>query len=55
MWFAYGIYGVIWLSTSLAVIAGMYFTHNPWCLLALIIPACLRVSTSNDEDDSEKE
>ena len=40
VWFAYA---MAWFSTAIAVSCGMYYTHSAWCLLALLIPACLTV------------
>lgn len=39
----YFAYAMAWISTSMAAIAGLYFTHNPWCLLVLLIPATIRI------------
>ena len=41
VWFAYS---MAWLSTAIAVSFGVYFTHSPWCLWALLIPAFLKVN-----------
>ena len=46
-WFAYA---MIWLSTSVAVSFGVYFTHSAWCLWALLIPACISVSKDKESD-----
>ena len=29
---------VSWIATGVAVSVGIFITHNPWCLLALLIP-----------------
>lgn len=47
VWFAYA---MVWLSTALAAIAGMYFTHSAWCLWALILPACISIKKSGKDD-----
>jgi hypothetical protein len=46
----YVVLSVMWIATSAAVIAGLYFTHSKWCLLALLIPANIRVRTIQTED-----
>lgn len=49
VWFAYA---MAWLSTALAAIAGMYFTHSAWCLWALLLPACISIKTDkNGKED----
>ena len=39
----YFAYAIAWVATAVAVSCGMYYTHSAWCLLALLIPACLKV------------
>lgn len=39
---------VAWMSCALASIWGVYLTGNPWCLLALFIPAI--VYTKSDKE-----
>lgn len=51
MWIAYG---VMWVSTALAACVGVYFTHSPWCLWALLIPACVRISQEKKTEKDEK-
>ena len=51
MWFAYA---MAWISTSAAVIAGVYLTGSAWCLWALFIPAMIRV-THKDGSDNKAE
>lgn len=48
IWFAYA---MMWLSTAIAVSCGIYFTHSGWCLWALLIPACVKVSTDRERGD----
>lgn len=36
-------YAMAWISTSAAVIAGMYFTKSAWCLWAFVLPACIEL------------
>lgn len=50
----YFAYAMAWISTSVAVIAGMYFTHSAWCLWAFILPACTELN-HKDKDDGESE
>lgn len=46
-------YSMAWISTSVAVIAGMYFTKSAWCLWAFILPACIELTHKNkDEEES---
>lgn len=32
---------VAWISTAVAVIFGMKYTHSPWCLWAFLLPTVL--------------
>lgn len=50
-------YAMAWISTSVAVIAGIYFTHSAWCLWAFILPACVELThkSKDDEESEEKE
>lgn len=49
-------YAAAWISTAAAVMAGMYFTHSPWCLWALLFPACISFPNHfKDDEDSEEE
>lgn len=41
-----------WFSSAVAVIGGLYFTHNPWCLLIMILPATIKM-TSNTSDSED--
>lgn len=50
MWFGYG---MAWFSTSLSIIAGMYFTHSARFLWFLLIPACIHVTTKTVNDDAK--
>lgn len=45
----------VWLSSALAISAGLYFTHDIKCLWFLLIPACVRVSMQKDKDEAESE
>lgn len=40
VWFAVG---MMWVSVSAAVIAGMYLTESAWPLLAFILPTAFEV------------
>lgn len=46
-------YGLAWLSTSIATSVGIYYTHSAWCLWALILPACINISSNKDKDTSD--
>ena len=35
----------IWVPSSAAVIAGLYFTRRPICLIGMLIPAFIKVSS----------
>lgn len=48
-------YVVAWISTSAAVIAGMYFTHSAWCLWAFILPACIKLTRSHKDNEESGE
>lgn len=52
MWFAYA---AAWISTSAAVIAGIYLTGSAWCLWALFIPAMIRVTHKDDSNDGKED
>lgn len=51
MWLTYA---SAWIATSAAVIAGIYLTGSAWCLWALFIPAMIRVTHKDDENDEEE-
>lgn len=51
----YFAYAMAWISTSVAVIAGMYFTHSAWCLWAFILPACIKITDKNKDDKESEE
>lgn len=44
IWFAYG---TAWISTAAAAIAGIYFTHSPWCLWVFAFPVCIELQKNN--------
>ncbi len=48
-------YAAAWISAAAAVIAGMYFTHSPWCLWALLFPACIKLEHHFKDDESDEE
>lgn len=52
MWLAYA---AAWISTSAAVIAGIYLTGSAWCLWALFIPAMIRVTHKDASDDKAED
>ena len=45
---------VIWLSVSIAICVGIYFTHDINCLWFFIIPALIRVKTKDEGDEDEE-
>ena len=45
----------VWLSSALAISAGLYFTHDIKCLWFLLIPACVKVSMHKVKDEAEIE
>ena len=45
----------VWLSSALAISAGLYFTAVIKCLWILLIPACVKVSMHKDKDEAESE
>lgn len=51
----YFAYAMACVSTSVAVIAGMYFTHSAWCLWAFILPACIKITHRNKDDEEMEE
>ena len=52
IWFAYA---MAWLSTAIAVSCGIYYTHSAWCLWALFIPACIKVTKDREDEDNNEE
>lgn len=32
---------VVWVATAAAVVAGLYYTNDPRCLWALLVPTCI--------------
>ena len=51
MWLAYAI---MWISVSLTTCFGVYITKSVWCLLVLLLPACIRFSNTSDNKDEDK-
>ena len=46
------IYASAWIATAIAVIFGIRYTNSLW---ALFLPACINISTKEDEEeDSNK-
>lgn len=45
----------VWLSVSLAVIAGIYFTRDMRCLWFLLIAACVRIGIKCDDEEKKDE
>lgn len=43
IWFAYA---TAWLSCSIATIVGLYYTHNVFCLCAMVIPLFIKIQTT---------
>ena len=48
----YFAYAMAWISTSAAVIAGMYFTKSAWCLWAFALPACIELTCKPKDEES---
>lgn len=49
-------YSMEWISTSVATIAGMYFTKSAWCPWASILPAYIGLTRkSKDEEEGGEE
>ena len=46
---------IVWASVAVAVCFAIYYTHNPKCLLAFLIPALLRYNSKNDNEEKEEE
>lgn len=44
-------YVLIWVSVSISISIGIYFTHDLKCLWFLIIPALIRIKTEEDKDE----
>ena len=44
----------IWGSTALAIGVAIYFTHDMRCLWFLLIPACVRIKTNEDNTKTEE-
>lgn len=47
-------YASAWIATSIAVIFAIKYTGSAWCLWALLFPAYIKVSTSNEGEDNEE-
>lgn len=48
-------YASAWIATSIAVIFAIKYTGSAWCLWALLFPACIKISTSIESDNSKEE
>jgi len=38
-----------WVSTAGAVSFAVFVTHSPWCLWAMLLPACIEVKHSGKQ------
>lgn len=47
-------YAAAWISCSLAVVAGIYITKSPWCLLAFYFVASIKIQRGNISEGDEK-
>ena len=48
-------YASAWISTTVAITLGMYFTHSPWCLLAFAFPSVIRLRHHCKDEENEDE
>lgn len=46
-------YGMMWIATAAAVIAGIYYTKSIHCLWFLLIPAGKRIMYENKEENED--
>ena len=44
-------YGCAWISVSLAVSVGVYYTHNIHCLWFLLVPLFISIKTREEKDN----
>jgi hypothetical protein len=44
---AYIAYGCAWFATAIGVGVGLYYTHNPHCLWAFLIPGFINLRVKN--------
>lgn len=51
VWFAYA---TVWLSVSIAVSVGIYFTRNIHCLWFLLVPSFVSIKTSTKDQDNRE-
>lgn len=47
-------YATAWISTAVAAIFGIYFTHSPWCLIAFAFPLGINLSHQYKDDESKE-
>ena len=47
------VYGLIWFSVSLAIICGLYITHDIKCLCFFVIPLLIHIHTDERTNDEE--
>lgn len=47
-------YAAMWISVSVAVIAGLIITNSAWCLWAFLIPGSLKLKLSDDLCEDEE-
>lgn len=48
-------YAVMWISTAVAVIFGIYETGSAWCLWAFLIPAMVDININEGSDETNGE
>ena len=48
-------YAAAWIICSAAVIAGIYLTKSPWCLLALYFVARLKIEHRNSNKEERED
>lgn len=43
-------YVIAWISSAVVSCVGMYVTDSGWCALVMLLPACIRMSSTNNNE-----
>lgn len=47
-------YASAWIATAIAIIFAIKYTGSPWCLCALLAPACIQAEIENTDSNNEE-
>lgn len=47
-------YVIAWISSAVVSCVGMYVTDSGWCALVMLLPACIRMSSTNNNEKNNE-